>query len=107
MATRDELDAGADACLYHGTPALAFTLRPSPHAGYRPTQAILDDGVAALTRDRLAAASQRMERGERPALTEFDLISDLTGLGPTCSDMTPAATWSRMCCPISSGSPNL
>lgn len=81
LATRDDLTIGAGACLYLGAPALAFALHPAPHIGYRPSQAILDEGVAALTRDRLAAASQRMERGERPALTEFDLISGLTGLG--------------------------
>ncbi|MGW0802828.1 lanthionine synthetase C family protein [Nonomuraea sp. NPDC002799] len=80
-ATHDDFTTGAGACLYHGAPALAFALDPAPHAGYRPAQTLLDEAVAALTRDRLAAAFQRMERGERPALAEFDLISGLTGLG--------------------------
>ena len=79
--TRHELTVGAGACLYHGAPALAFALHPSLHPGYLPAQASLDEGVAALTRDRLAAASQRLERGAWPALSEFDLISGLTGLG--------------------------
>ncbi|WP_433519991.1 lanthionine synthetase C family protein [Nonomuraea sp. CA-143628] len=80
-ATRDDLIAGTGACLYHGAPALAFALHPAPHPGYRPAQAILDEAVAALTHERLAAASHRLARGERPALAEFDLISGLTGLG--------------------------
>lgn len=80
-ATRDELAAGKGASLYHGAPALAFALHPTPQACYQPTQALLDKAVATLTRDRLAAASRRMERGERPALAEYDLISGLTGLG--------------------------
>ncbi|MCG5220593.1 lanthionine synthetase C family protein [Streptosporangium sp. KLBMP 9127] len=79
-ATRDEVTMGVGACLYHGAPALAFAFHPTPHPGYRPAQAALDEGIAALTRDRLAAASQRLARGERPALAEFDLISGLTGL---------------------------
>ncbi|MEU6720200.1 lanthionine synthetase C family protein [Nonomuraea sp. NPDC046802] len=81
LATRDELAAGTEASLYYGAPALAFALHSASHLGYRSAQALLDKTVSALTRDRLAAASQRLERGERPALAEFDLISGLTGLG--------------------------
>ncbi|MFI6300176.1 lanthionine synthetase C family protein [Nonomuraea sp. NPDC050790] len=80
-ATRNELAAGQGACLYHGAPALAFALHPASQVGYRPAQALLDETVATLTHDRLATASRRIERGERPALAEFDLISGLTGLG--------------------------
>ncbi|MEV6980953.1 lanthionine synthetase C family protein [Sphaerisporangium sp. NPDC051017] len=80
-AAQDELTIGADACLYHGAPALAFALHPARRPGYRHAQAVLDEGVATVTRDRLNAASQRLARGERPALAEFDLISGLTGLG--------------------------
>jgi hypothetical protein len=80
-AARDDLTAGAGACLYHGAPALAFALHPASHPGYRPALKTLDEGVAALTRDRLAAAAQRLQHGDRPALAEFDLISGLTGLG--------------------------
>lgn len=80
-ATRDDLTIGANAGLYHGAPALAFALHPARHTGYQPAQAALDEGVAAIIRNRLHAASQRLARGERPALTEFDLISGLTGLG--------------------------
>lgn len=81
LAVRDGLAAGAWACLYHGAPALAFALHPIPHPGYQAAKVALDDGVASLTRDRLTAAFQRLERGERPALAEFDLISGLAGLG--------------------------
>ncbi|WP_405152159.1 lanthionine synthetase C family protein [Sphaerisporangium sp. NBC_01403] len=80
-ATQDELSIGASACLYHGAPALAFALHPAHQPGYGPAQAVLDEGVAAVTRDRLNAAYQRLARGDRPALAEFDLISGLTGLG--------------------------
>ncbi|WP_435830546.1 lanthionine synthetase C family protein [Nonomuraea fuscirosea] len=81
VTTREELTTGAGACLYHGPPALAFALHPVLHAGYQPAQAMLDEAIAILTRDRLTAASQRIKRGERPVLAEFDLISGLTGLG--------------------------
>jgi len=80
-ATRDGLTTGADACLFHGAPALAFTLHPVPLPGYRPARQALDNGVTAVIRDRLAAASERMAHGTRPSLAEFDLISGLTGLG--------------------------
>jgi hypothetical protein len=80
-ATRDPLSAGTSASLYHGAPAVAFTLHPASQAGYDTAHSILDKGVAALTRNRLTAAATRAERGERPALAEFDLISGLTGLG--------------------------
>ncbi|MEV6033542.1 lanthionine synthetase C family protein [Nonomuraea sp. NPDC052116] len=81
LATREELTIGANAGLYHGAPALAFALHPARHPGYRPAHEALDEAVAAIVRDRLAAASQRLGRGERPALAEFDLISGLCGLG--------------------------
>ncbi|MEU9891320.1 lanthionine synthetase C family protein [Sphaerisporangium sp. NPDC051011] len=80
-AAGDELTTGTNACLYHGAPALAFALHPARHPGYRAAQAALDEGVAAITRDRLAAAGHRIARGERPALAEFDLVSGLAGLG--------------------------
>ncbi|MBO4275122.1 lanthionine synthetase C family protein [Microbispora triticiradicis] len=80
-ATRDDVTVGAGACLFHGAPALAFALHSARQPGYRPAQQALDEGVAAVTRDRLDAASQRLARGDRPALAEFDLISGLTGLG--------------------------
>ncbi|WP_425544340.1 lanthionine synthetase LanC family protein, partial [Acrocarpospora macrocephala] len=80
-AARDELTVGADACLYHGAPALAFALHLAGRPGYEPAQAVLDEGVAAITRDRLNSAHRRLVQGERPALAEFDLISGLTGLG--------------------------
>jgi hypothetical protein len=41
----------------------------------------LDDAVTALVRTRLATATTRMSAAVRPALSEFDLVHGLTGLG--------------------------
>ena len=72
---------GGKACLYHGAPALAFALHPARQPGYEPARTALDEAVAAITRDRLASAYERLARADHPDLSEFDLISGLTGLG--------------------------
>ena len=43
--------------------------------------AALDAAVVAVTHRRLTAAHARIDRGEPPALREFDLVHGLTGLG--------------------------
>lgn len=80
-ATSDDLTAGPHACLYHGAPAVAFALHHARHPGYRYARAVLDRAVETVTRDRLAAATARLQHGDRPSLAEFDLINGLTGLG--------------------------
>jgi lantibiotic biosynthesis protein len=70
------VSTGANACLFHGAPALEFVLGRAGHAG-RDVQAAVDRVVAA----RLAAANRRRESAQLPQLAEFDLIRGLTGLG--------------------------
>lgn len=80
--TRGTITAHPDACgLYRGAPAVAFTLNAAGHPGYATTLNDLDRHIATVTRHRLERAHQRIDRGQRPALREFDLISGLTGLG--------------------------
>lgn len=67
-----------DVGLFEGAPAVAFALGA---AGNLRTQAALDDHVRAITRRRLKAAHQRIDRGDLCAKHEYDLISGLTGLG--------------------------
>lgn len=79
--TRGPVTADPDACLYRGTPAVAFVLRTAGLPAYRGVLRELDAHIAAITRTRLERAHQRIDRGELPALREFDLINGLTGLG--------------------------
>lgn len=78
------ITTGADSHLYYGAPALAHaltcatTVRPAP---YQRALALLDASIAATTEKRIATAHQRMDRGEPPALAEFDLIRGITGAG--------------------------
>lgn len=75
--------SGDDSHLYYGVPALAFALhaaadRPGRYAGALDT---LDQHIAVTTRRRLDRAHARMDRGELPALAEFDAIRGLAGIG--------------------------
>jgi class I lanthipeptide synthase len=78
-----DLHGGPGACLFFGVPALAFLTHAATEAtgGYQRAMAQLDTATQQVTRARLAAAHARIDRGERPALAEFDLIRGLTGLG--------------------------
>ena len=82
-AARDELSAGPNAGLFFGAPALAFVTHTAADRPGKLARSLteLDVGTAAVTRRRLDAAHARIDRGERPALAEFDLIRGLTGLG--------------------------
>ncbi|MER5322263.1 lanthionine synthetase LanC family protein [Streptosporangium roseum] len=70
------VSVGANACLFHGAPALEFVLSRAGRID-RDVQAAVDRVVAT----RLAAARQRRELARLPTLAEFDLIRGLTGLG--------------------------
>lgn len=80
--TRSRVTAHPDiANLYRGAPAVAFALHTADQAGYATALDILDDHIATLTRHRLYQGHERIDRGQLPAMREFDLISGLTGIG--------------------------
>ncbi|GLZ16062.1 hypothetical protein Acsp04_62970 [Actinomadura sp. NBRC 104425] len=82
-AAADDLTAAANAGLYLGAPAVAFAVHAAAGSTrrYRRALTALDDATVMVTRKRLADAHARIDRGERPALKEFDLIRGLAGLG--------------------------
>lgn len=77
------ISAAANANLYFGAPALAFITHRAASASSRYLRLLerLDAATLAVTRARLTAAHQRIDRGERPPMEEFDLIQGLSGLG--------------------------
>lgn len=80
--TRSPVTAHPDAAgLDRGAPAVAFALHAAGQPAYAPTLATLDAHITTLTQDRLDRAHDRIEKGEHPALGEFDLVHGLTGLG--------------------------
>ena len=78
--TAGPVTASESASLFHGAPAVAFVLHAGAHPAYAAMLHALDEHINDLTALKLAAAYQRIDRGE---LTpgEYDLISGLTGLG--------------------------
>ncbi|MGH3866808.1 MAG: lanthionine synthetase C family protein [Pseudonocardiaceae bacterium] len=82
-AVREDLSAGPNASLFFGAPALAFLIHAAADRPGKLTRvlATLDAATTAVTRRRLEEARARIERGDRPALAEFDLIRGLAGLG--------------------------
>ncbi|MFJ8965366.1 lanthionine synthetase C family protein [Lentzea sp. NPDC102401] len=80
--TQQKVTANPDtAGLFHGAPAIAFTLHSARQPAYAQYLRTLDDHLTAITVHRLHAAHDRIDRGLLPRLREFDLISGLTGLG--------------------------
>jgi hypothetical protein len=75
-AVADGVSTGANACLFHGAPALEFVLSRAGRTDH-DVQAAVDRIVAT----RLAAASRRRDSARLPSLAESDLIRGLTGLG--------------------------
>ncbi|GAA4731335.1 hypothetical protein Prum_068910 [Phytohabitans rumicis] len=80
-AVCEDLSVGRGAGLWFGTPAVAFALAVSAPDRYQPALARLDAAVTDLTERRLRAADARIAAGTRPALSEFDLVRGLAGLG--------------------------
>lgn len=78
-----DISAGPRATLFFGAPALAFAVHGAADRPGRYERALesLDARVATVTRRRIDQAHARIDRGDCPALAEFDLISGLTGLG--------------------------
>ncbi|WP_328990287.1 lanthionine synthetase C family protein [Kribbella sp. NBC_01245] len=70
--------------LYYGAPAFAFAITGAHqhHPGsYRDALAMLDEMVSTIVQARLAAAHARIDARQLPALSEFDTIRGLAGLG--------------------------
>ncbi|WP_329127306.1 lanthionine synthetase C family protein [Streptomyces sp. NBC_01465] len=79
---RHPVIAHPDICsLYGGAPAVAFVMNAADQPLYTPALEALDPHITALIRRRLAAAHQRIDDQQLPALREYDLIGGLTGLG--------------------------
>jgi hypothetical protein len=79
--TERPIAASASASLFYGAPAVAFVLHAGAHPVYAPLLAALDEHINDLTALKLAAARERMDRGQLTRPSEYDLISGLTGLG--------------------------
>jgi hypothetical protein len=80
-AASEPVSVGPNSDPFHGAPALAFVLHTaSPLGGYRRARAQLAEAATNLTRQRLAAAHARIDRGEPLPMYEFDLVHGLTGL---------------------------
>ena len=82
--TRGPVTTGPDSHLYYGAPALAHALacaaatRPGCYERALDT---VDHTIIADVHRRVAAAHARIDRGDRPALAEFDVIRGLAGVG--------------------------
>ncbi|WP_333761927.1 lanthionine synthetase C family protein [Streptomyces sp. IBSBF 2390] len=79
---RGPILAAPEACgLYEGAPAVAYVLGFTYMETAAGAVATLDRHIADVTRRRLGQAHARIDRGALPTLSEYDLISGLTGLG--------------------------
>jgi lantibiotic biosynthesis protein len=88
-ATRVPVTVNPTDSLFRGAPALAFALHIAGNPAYADALNALDKAIKALTRCRLAAAHTRIDHGNRPTFTEYDLISGLAGIGRYFLDRHP------------------
>jgi lantibiotic biosynthesis protein len=79
--TAAPVTANASASLFYGAPAVAFVLHTGAPPAFAAMLAALDEHINDLTALKLAAAHERIDRGELARPGEYDLISGLTGLG--------------------------
>ncbi|WP_221327012.1 lanthionine synthetase C family protein [Actinoplanes sp. L3-i22] len=77
------VSAGPNANLFHGTPTLALLLHTATTTlgGYQRAATALTERTIALTRERLTAATARLDAGQPLPMREFDLVHGLTGYG--------------------------
>jgi hypothetical protein len=80
-ATREPLSAGRGAGPWYGAASVAFGIQQAAPGHYEQTVRTLDQAVATLVDTRLQAAAARIDAGERPSLSEYDLVRGLAGLG--------------------------
>ncbi|MEU4300298.1 lanthionine synthetase C family protein [Kitasatospora aureofaciens] len=92
VAADDQVTSGPDSHLYYGAPALAHALGCAAQArpgSYRRALSHLGQAVAADAVRRCEAALARIDAGELPALSEFDGIRGLAGMGSVLLDRAP------------------
>jgi lantibiotic biosynthesis protein len=78
------MTTGPDSHLFYGAPALAHALAcAAAHQPGRYGRGLdtLDQAITEDAHRRVGVAHQRIDRGDFPALAEFDLIRGLTGVG--------------------------
>ncbi|MEU4832332.1 lanthionine synthetase C family protein [Streptosporangium sp. NPDC023615] len=83
-ATRIQITTGPDSHLFYGAPALAHALAcaaATRSGSYEKALAALDAKITADARRRVDAAHARIDGGHLPAMTEFDTIRGLAGIG--------------------------
>lgn len=80
-ATSYPLSAAPGAGLWYGAAAVAYAIRNAAPGRYRTAIRQLDQAIATQVAQQLARARARIDASARPPLTEFDLVSGLTGLG--------------------------
>ena len=81
LAVRDSVSAGPGSGLWLGAPAIAFAIAASAPSHYRAATQALNQVITNMAQARLQAAHERIAAAARPALSEFDLVRGLTGLG--------------------------
>jgi hypothetical protein len=74
-------DTTGRAGLFHGLPAVAFTLAHTPPGHYQQARVVVREHLRQMTAHRLDAAHHRIDRGDLTSFTEYDLVSGLTGVG--------------------------
>ncbi|MDA0565194.1 lanthionine synthetase C family protein [Streptomonospora sp. S1-112] len=75
--------------LFHGLPAVAFTLALAPPDHYRRARATVREQLRRLVRHRLEAAHARIDRAEPASFGEYDLVSGLTGIAVAVWEADP------------------
>ncbi|WP_019608872.1 lanthionine synthetase C family protein [Nocardiopsis sp. CNS-639] len=85
-------DPTGRAGLFHGLPAVAFTLAHTPPGHYQQARAAVRDYLHQMTVQRLEAAHQRIDRGDLASFTEYDLVSGLTGVGVAVWAIDPSSS---------------
>jgi hypothetical protein len=83
-ATAGPVDAGTHTGLYYGAPAIVFLLHTTTvdgHERFPAARQALDLHIRRLTRQRLAAADERLRYGRAATFAEYDLFTGLIGVG--------------------------
>ncbi|MEV6303877.1 lanthionine synthetase C family protein [Actinoplanes sp. NPDC051861] len=78
----DPISAHPDtANMSYGAPAVAFALHCTAHGDFEPALQELDRHIIAVTQQRIHRAHARIDSGQPPRMSEYDLIRGLTGIG--------------------------